>query len=689
MWKTGVTRAGTIVKDLSRIACTANLGEDSLPVPGANWELVYPAMPEQSLVATNIAMAPLDTSYEVYAGLRRNWDSLEPVLVYLNTILVDPTVSELAEVATNPSVDLTTFVLSNANLSDITAVYVDTILVDPADYTANLATGQVVFGVAVGGGVEVTVDYEYVNYVVDYPNGTLTFREANIVTDVVKASFTWNSSALDESIGAITDRAIIKTTTTQQVIVVDPYDIDPDASLDQITMYLEIKRPDRLVNPETGLSNWVLVDGTLASTDKNWHYLNMRIFNEFDELTDLPTETAKVSEWAKLSWFHDFREVAKDEIDGDVGVMNIQEGIMLKQIRIIGIDEDVPVELYISSGNDRLIFTVTGDPSLDYNNFLCSFAYVGVMDSFEDGINDIAGNFVLTTGSSTIPVKLSSAPTEPASLDDLTSTNEGDGTLRELYGYSYVATWRNIEGAESVPSEHVFATISSDGQQPSYDTVGSITFGLTFPAEAVEFYIYRASTSGSGFNNAFRNKLNNYKLMYTSSDLSEATFTDNGSMDLGALVPSQYGRPKEGVVRDTISGAVKSVSFTEKFGKNTATGVSDLAVYKSRNGLSFQKHQVAYISPEEFMPKKFFSPSRWTNKFHMSPVYVVHGVEGYRGMLKDVAVVDTTSAMHLDELIVDRDLPSEASYKFFKVNSPYSILANSPNSLYGIAIKMV
>ena len=69
----------------------------------------------------------------------------------------------------------------------------------------------------------------------------------------------------------------------------------------------------------------------------------------------------------------------------------------------------------------------------------------------------------------------------------------------------------------------------------------------------------------------------------------------------------------------------------------------------------------------------------------MSP-YTYFGYDSYRGELDGVAVTDRSSIVHLDDMIVDKDLPTEKVYKSFLVNAPYSIFNNASNSLYAIAI---
>jgi hypothetical protein len=111
---------------------------------------------------------------------------------------------------------------------------------------------------------------------------------------------------------------------------------------------------------------------------------------------------------------------------------------------------------------------------------------------------------------------------------------------------------------------------------------------------------------------------------------------------------------------------------------------------KTRSGVFNQRHYASFITPEEYMRKDAFNPSRWTGKFHLSPTFVVHGYDGYRGWLKDTVIVDNTSIVHLDELIVNKDSKDKTKpqeiFKYFKLNAPFSFLNNSPNFNYGVGI---
>lgn len=135
-----------------------------------------------------------------------------------------------------------------------------------------------------------------------------------------------------------------------------------------------------------------------------------------------------------------------------------------------------------------------------------------------------------------------------------------------------------------------------------------------------------------------------------------------------------------------------TTTFTNQqtYGPNTGGGVLDILVYKTRSGVLYQKHELAFVTQRSGMAleNKGFNPSQWTQKYHLSPAYVVHGYDGYRGWLEDVLVVQDHNLVHLDEFIVSYPDGGTERYKYFKVNpaGTWPIGAASPNANYSVAI---
>lgn len=683
-------------------------------------------------------------------------------------------------------------------------------------------------------------------------------------------------------------RMILKTTTTP---IDQPEDWTGPFS-ESTTMYLEIKKPEFVINPETG-------EPTIDSNGKkipNHYYLNMRIFKNIKSNNHEPdllipadnTSPVHASEWSKMSWYIDFKEVLRDSLDLDAGNEDIRDGVNFTFIKTSGIYEDLPIQYWILSSNDRTTMVLMGEPAVSFDNYLTSFAYIGKIDSFDEGDPDVDGNFALTTSSSTIP-------SSPKVNNDYIDISElvFKGQVGPAYDYIILdgpkliptlggigAVYEELNKAKSkinitadAGQEYVF-TLTTDKEELvnvssitvkykaynvdtftwttvtvsnvqystsgvpnsyNFDTstgkvtivpkvgfeVGSLT-GTNSNIEIMEYIIntnftvntedipgdnlvlqtddakgdpqakinnhsvsYRVvayNSSGDsistsevklGYNHKYTNsdKNNEYPIetghslsvqqslntqyqkfqikftkipgnaqglkiyrrdisvidpinnepqdtwiivkdvpvtdmtLYDTDDIVNAStgtassplditdtsfylFIDDVSGQQGTDTLNVYGDTSRlGVVRDPISGTVLYAKGPQTWGANTATGVVDICMYQTKSGIYFQKHLASFITPEEYLDKEVFNPSRWTNKFHLSPLYVVHGYDGYRGFLKDVVVVDDSSIVHLDDLVVNKDTPNPQYYKYFKIKAPFSVLSSSPNARYGIAIK--
>ncbi len=400
-------------------------------------------------------------------------------------------------------------------------------------------------------------EVDSVEYTVNFLLGEISFVVPKL--DSLMASYDYKTSnKLQTGLGKITDRIVLKTVTTKIIPepMEDPYGTNTSSQVDQITMYWEIVKPKFVTNLETGVE----------TTYENHYYVQTRIFDVWDSITEQYKENdfddvsgniinfnSHVSEWSQFSWYRDFEEQLNDALDEDGGTTNIEDGLTYAKIPYVGIFENLTIQFYISVDNDHAAMVLIGDPTLNYDNYLISFGYVGKISNFKDSSNDTAGNFALTTGSSSVP-----------------------------------------------------------------------------------------------------------------------------------CIPN-------GVTRDPLYGNIIDIKYSDFWGEYTATGVSDISMYKTRNDTFYQRHYVSFITTSEDMDKDRFNPSRWTNKFHLSPAYVVHGYDGYRGWLTDVVVVDNTSIIHLDKLVinkgsVDPEKPEE-TYRYFKINAPFSFLTNTPNFHCGIGIK--
>lgn len=606
--------------------------------------------------------------------------------------------------------------------------------------------------------------------VVDYKGCVITTIPE--ITDDLVATFTARrEDDVKAGLERIKDRVVLKTTTKPEQeykpVIGDQYGAKDTAK--ELTMYVEIVKPERLVNPETGLERYKNWKGVMVQTGANNHYIQTRMFDAWDDAQQKPKDAvydkdgkltekgAFVSDWTKFSWFKDWKEYMVDELDDDAGISDVSDGIVFQEVVTQGMTEEFPIQFWISTNNNRAAVVLMGDPTLDQDNFLTSFGYLGRIHPFydsqcvvkktEDGQivldqkgdpvveekrtyfeNDVAGNFAMTFGSSTMPAAIGTPPrglplVEGIELNVDRSTSPAKPIVGELYDktvFSYVISYLTEVG-ESKPTALDGArlvvpagTVTKGATNPEQGISVKLRFRL--PDEATGYRIYRYHNAGVTSFGSDANKYENHKLVTSVEKLDRSRIIEY--IDEGTALPmaeakvnasdgtktftlltdslnvfyknvqaaSNTARSFEAVRRDLYTGAIMDVKFSNKFGKDTGTGVNDIMMYQTRSGLKYQRHQAAFITTEEFMRKEKSGQSRWTGKFHLSPIYIEHSYDKQRGWLDGVMAVDDSGIEHLDELIVDKDTPEEEVYKFFRINAPFSLFNNSPNYGYGIAI---
>ena len=670
-WVEGLTNSDRLLKDMANILCTANKDESQLPDDARNWSLVYPK--------------PFD------------------LVTVTDEILI--------------SGDNLIFTTSETDLYDQVPLMIKTL-----------------------NGDDVTDPFT-----VNYTDGIITFEVEQVETLTLTYQF-MQAYKIQTGLAKITNRIVLKTTTTLVTpdSSEDPYGSDTDSQISQITMYLEIIKPIKAVNPETGS----------VSSYNNDYYIQCRVFDVWDDVAEshaaneydisgvISKFNSHVSEWANFSWYRYFSELLKDALDDTPGTTDLERGMTYDKMPNAGVFGTMTIQFYISCNNDRIAMVLVGDPTLSYDDYMISFAYVGTIDSFEDSTNDTAGNFAITTGSSVVPCYINNtmlpistsvegfgassiiidnsidvAETPDAYLPNLGSATTH--TVEHKVSYTFVPVGPKggngpIAVVEALYSEQYTQYIAVVGslhlwkttRQPTDYSNFQVTFSGLIPENAAKIAVYRKNVAVFATTNTELNiswpvvkAQTSYSYIgeYTPEELYTFGFVDSNSsvQDLSKKPPTIATNYSlfYGVKRDPLYGNVVAVKYPNSWGEYTATGVSDIAMYKTRNGAYYQRHYISFIATEEGMVKDSFSPSRWTNKFHLSPAYVVHGYDGYRGWLKDVIVVDDASIIHLDKLIVNKDSVDpekpEETYRYFKINTPYSFLTNTPNFHCGIAIKEV
>ncbi|URZ09240.1 hypothetical protein [Clostridium felsineum] len=414
---------------------------------------------------------------------------------------------------------------------------------------------------------------------------------------------------------------------------------------------------------------------TKASTDisgrkliHNNNYIYIRMFDIInDDLTGpipdkIDDKTGSVlyvnshtSQWSKLSWYQDFEEVMIDTLDSDSTEDDVTDGVINLPIEEPGLTSDTRIRFWINTNNDRALFVVMGNPSLDFskNRHLISAAYIGQIESFENSINDTAGNFALFTSSSTTPCDTKTV---------LKRTTLSDS---KLIGLGPLTSFKGI-------------TIESGKY---FDTMGSFTIELSKDGSNTTTILKK----GESFTISFSSDK-------TSADIELLTTPNDGE---NVVLKYDYYIEKysyiQGIVRDGFGNIVETI-YPDKWGKNTATGVTDISMFFTRSKAYFQKHSLMFTTTEEFMSKSLYGKSSYTDEYYADRLKITHGNDGPRGMLYDCLAIDTSSLYAFDELIVNRDFGKdttkpEETYIFFPVTAPFSPFSTSPNANYGFAIK--
>ncbi|MCU5274250.1 hypothetical protein OCA15_16625 [Bacillus cereus] len=91
------------------------------------------------------------------------------------------------------------------------------------------------------------------------------------------------------------------------------------------------------------------------------------------------------------------------------------------------------------------------------------------------------------------------------------------------------------------------------------------------------------------------------------------------------------------------------------YGVNTSNGNSSVLVQRTVGGAMYQKHYLAFITHDADVDPSHesrFNPSVYSNKYHISPMYIVHPSDGYVGRLDEVYAIHPKNISQLDELEV-------------------------------------
>lgn len=452
----------------------------------------------------------------------------------------------------------------------------------------------------------------------------------------------------------------------------------------------------------------ITADGVITdrTTLLNNHYVLMRLFDNINSDGDGPAENiydssgnitktnSHVSPWSKLSWYRDFEEVLLDTLDADISTNQIYDGTVLVPLETAGLNEDTKIRYWINTNNDRFSLIVMGNPSLDYEQerHLISVCYCGRIDSFDNSISDVAGNFALFTSSSTEPCNtvLSTEKRENA-MPDFSLTD--DDAANENYDEDDF-TEQILNQVDKGTTVKLVANCTEGIDEYNVVLADKLYFNRE---EWPKYIIVNRNTNKpvTGLDKAFKRKfvMENGKSSTCVITLQSGHTIYDDDYCIYAVFSSyqEVFQITSGVSRD-IFGNVTDVDKVNDYGTNTSDGVTSISMYHTRSKAYYQKHHMMFATTEEYMSKVMYGKSSYTGEYYADRIKVVHGNDGPRGTLSDLLVIDSSSLYALDELVINKDFEKdpneyEETFIYFPITAPYSPLSDGPNARYGMAIK--
>jgi hypothetical protein len=430
------------------------------------------------------------------------------------------------------------------------------------------------------------------------------------------------------------------------------------------------------------------------TTMLNNHYVLMRMFDNINETASGPAENvyngageiiqvnSHISPWSKLSWYRDFEEVLVDTLDEDISTTSMQDGTLFVPLETPGLNADTKMRYWINTNNDRFSLIVMGNPSLDYtkDRHLVSACYCGAIDSFDNSINDTAGNFALFTSSSTEPCNTI-----------LTTVKEQDDLPTFVFDSPkpYGPDIQSFMDACIVDADYV------SGQAEYSLQLGNQTY---FDKNIIPQYMVLDDSNNALTGLKMRKTISNWDGENGKFDSVKIVLNDEDVSIAGAVkIYFLFGHYKEknvitsGITRD-LFGNVLDVDKVNSYGKNTSDGVTSIMMFHTRSKAYYQKHHMLFATTEEYMSKVMYGKSSYTGEYYADRIKVTHGNDGPRGTLSDLLVIDSCSLYALDELVINKDFAKdpdefEETFVFFPITAPFSPLSDSPNARYGLAIK--
>lgn len=244
------------------------------------------------------------------------------------------------------------------------------------------------------------------NYVIDYFNGLVLFNVPNLPADKITADYGFKTGER----GAEIPQASYRMYNDRIIDITEDGDLENLDVVIDVDYYWELHYPDTVQEIDEDCERIVLKTSVDISSARNrskiktyyWelkyldHGINtsekyrtgveVRFGATLDDEDDTTLDESLSSEWAKWSWY---REEGFDE------------GLIFQ--------DWLPIRYWLNFTSEYANIVLQGDPSPDihpYKNYVISYAYVGMIKSY-DGADreDLENNFAMTVSSDLIPLE--------------------------------------------------------------------------------------------------------------------------------------------------------------------------------------------------------------------------------------------------------------------------------------------
>lgn len=477
---------------------------------------------------------------------------------------------------------------------------------------------------------------------------------------------------------------------------------------------------------------------------RNYHHLFMRIFDNLNDTKDGPAENvidnttrdvikwnSRSSEWCKLSWYTDFEDLFISDLIGKPEEGD-RRGVLRSPVIYSGLTSETKIKIWANINRSRVVLGVMGSPNVDFsdNKYLMSCSYIGQIDSFDFSVNDTVGNFgIFTTSSSSPAIRqavIKTRKTEPYPKGSVTPSRQTIATIPStIMNPSEYEIEYEIPSISSIPFDAKYVDGGPDwgDRYVALDTIkvfyrtrsaniitldngpwsnSTIADNIEIPCEIslvdgerskvklkIKYKDVIEKTYGSLKDSALNSTQITLENRYW-SNRSWNYINATTALELEFSYYTEYQDATGGVIRNKMGGVVKEI-YPTTYGKNTANGMRDFAMYATYSKDYFQRHELAFVSTEEFMDKELYGKSVYTGEYLADRIKVIHPSEGPRGLLNGMITIDTSSLNPFNDLIINegfakyKDQPEEL-YKYFPITAPTCPFSSSPNGRHGIGI---